>query len=417
MASLEEKIAGLLNNTDAISESDLVALEEAEVIKTKGGTTITDDGEGDEDPEKKDGDEGEDDTDVSKDPGATKKEKAVVEEGVLDEGSAPGQTKSLEIGGDEAGAGKTAKIKAKLGTKDSFGTLKNTASADKQDDAGDNSKIKAKLNTKDSAHKIADGVTGSTVNADNARNNVVTNEHMEALFNGETLSEEFKIKAATIFEAAVEQAAQSQVEDLVEQYNAELDVIREETETQLNEAVEEAVNEVTNSVDEFLNLVVENWMTDNRVALEGGVKIELMNSFVDGMKNLFKEHYIEVPNEKLNIVEEQASEITELSTIAEDLITENTALKAELSKALAGLVFESVTISMTDIQKGKFKTLAENVEFIDTEDYSAKLKTLKESYFPTGHKAVQEDNEATTIVENDGSINKYVNALSQNIKF
>jgi regulator of replication initiation timing len=140
-----------------------------------------------------------------------------------------------------------------------------------------------------------------------------------------------------------------------------------------------------------------------------------MNSFVDGLKNLFKEHYVEVPNKKLNIIDEQAKEIDALSEMAVDLNKENEALGAEVSKLKAKLVFESASDKMTDIQKEKFWTLAENVAFTDENDYSAKLKTIKESYFSTGRNVSNDDSK--TIVEAPKGMDQYVTAISQNVKF
>lgn len=441
--TLEEKIRAIMEakqeDAQLLSEESIEELEEGkETITTKGGTTITDEDDSDDDKEddhqepdaddeggESDNDEdnkddSDEDTEMSKDTG--KKDKVDVKEGNDPFGSLDSN------GGDSAAdAGKNAKLKAKLntGSKSAEGKLSMDAKASQQDDNGDNARLKAKQGNGDKTSGKLGGTpeAGDAENPDVARNTAGTelqkgakvNEHMAALFNGEELSEEFQSKAATIFEAAVESVAQERVDALTEEYAQQVVAIKEEMEQELNEAVEEVKGELVEQIDGFLNYVVEQWIEDNQVALESGMKVEMVNSFIDGLKNLFKEHYVEMPEEKLDVVAEQAQEIESLEADASKLAEENEQLYSELVSLKSALVFESVADSLTDVQKEKFSELVENVEFTTDEEYTSKLETLKENYFPNGQtiETKQEQQEQ----KSDDIMSSYVQAVTQNLKF
>lgn len=428
--TLEEKIKQLMEakseqSEELLSEESIEELDEAKVKMNKDGAVEVDSDsdkeddhqEPDEDDEGGESDNDEDneddsETDVANDTG--KKDKVAVKEAAT-----PGQGKDLIGGSEEGAASDNSHIKAGVSKKDAApGKLSADASADKQEDNGDNAKIKAKVGTGDKGGKVA-GSTGGAANADQARNAVDKNpvgvkEHMDALFNGEELSEEFQSKAATIFEAAVEQVAQDRIDALTEEYAQQVVALKEEMEVQLNEAVEEVRDELIENIDGFLNVVVEQWIEDNQVGLESGMKVELVNSFIDGMKNLFKEHYIEVPDEKLDIIEEQARDIEEFATGLSALEEQNKELQNELNSLKSALIFEDVSDTLTDVQVEKFKEIVENVEFTTVEEYQVKLETLKENYFPKGQTIVTEN---TTVDVTDETMSKYVKAVASNLKF
>lgn len=421
MPTLEDKIKAILEGhkkEDSVTEEELNEsiedLEEKEVIKTKSGTTITDDDDSDSssdddsDNRSDDSDEGGSD-DNEEDDGETdvSKENKVK----VNEGSDP-FGKLTNTDGSETGSSKTAKIKAGLGRKDGEkGSLKMSASADKQDDNGDNARIKAGAGKKDSGGKLSDGKTSvEGDNEANKKNNVDKNpvgvkEHIDAIMNGEELSEEFRTKVETIFEAAVEQAAEQRINELKEQFDEEL-----------TEAVEEVKAELVEQVDGFLNTIVEQWVEDNAVALESAMKVEVVNSFIDGLKDLFKEHYFDIPEDKLDIVEDQASQIEEMTMQLEDLVAVNEEIQDQLNNTKKKSIVEQVGSDLTKVEQEKFAELTEKVGFDSEEDFTDKVKTIKENYFPKakGGNTIPGSDEPTKPVE---QINSYVEAIAKNLKF
>jgi hypothetical protein len=429
MATLEEKIKQLMEakqEEELLSEESIEELEEKETITTKGGATITDD-DSDEDKEDdseesdEDQDESGDETEVSQDAGETKKNKIDVKEGTDPFG------KLDSNGGDSAGdAGKNAKLKSGQGRKDeptgAAGKLEGTPTTGKTDDNGDNARLKSGLGKKETNGKLTGPSAGGSENPESAKNNVDKNpvgvkEHMTALFDGEELSEEFQSKAATIFEAAVEQVAATRVEALQEEYALEIVRLQEEQQQQVAEAVETVRDDLVEQVDGFLNLVVEQWIEENQVALESGMKVELVNNFIDGLKTLFKENYVDIPEDKLDVIEEQSAEIAALAEGSEKLVEHVAELEAELASIKSALVFESVADELTDVQAEKFKGLVENVEFTTVEEYTEKLETLRESYFPQGRTAPVETISESVTTEDTPVMDFYVAAVAQNLKF
>lgn len=392
--SLEDKIKNLL-------------MEEGYQVDKKKSDEDSDD----QDDDKKDMDDSDED-----DVGSGKKDKVEVKEG-----SAPGQSKVITAAGsEEGGETKTSKLKAALSKKDSSGSLKDTASADKQDDNGDNAKLKAKLGNKDGKEAISgQPASGGSPNPDQNRNHVVTNpsgvkEHMDALFSGEELSEEFQSKAATIFEAAVAQATEARIEALEEEYAERVVAMKAELEESVNNTVDEIVGELVEEVDGYLDFVVGQWVAENEIALESSIKVELVDSFIDGLKNLFKEHNIDVPEEQIHVVEEQAKDIEALVARNAELEEANTALSEEVVTLTAVAIFEEVAEGLTKLQRDRFLGLAENVEFTTEEDYAKKLGTIKESYFPNGKDVIKEQKE---VVNEPEKMDDYVKAISNKIKF
>ena len=196
-------------------------------------------------------------------------------------------------------------------------------------------------------------------------------EDVDALINGEdNLTEEFKAKAATIFEAAIKSKV-----------GAEIDRLEEEYAKNLEEAKEAAKSELTEKVDSYLNYVVEEWMKENELAIEKGVKGEIAEDFITGLKQLFEDHYIDIPDEKYNVLEAQATEIDELKGKLNEATSKIVDLNKEVGEQTKASIFESVSDSLADSEKEKFKGLVESIDYEDADSYKSKLETIKESYF------------------------------------
>lgn len=334
-------------------------------------------------------------------------------------------------GSEEAGATKTGKLKSGLGKKDPApGKLEAPPQTGATDDAGKNAKLEVGKDKKESGGELPAGPTGKggdePTNAKSvagtelqkgSKKGVV--EHMDALFSGEDLTEEFKTKAQTIFEAAVEAAASDRLAALEEEYQQRID----EDAKIMSEAIESAVAKITenfeNDIDGFLSAVTENWVKENSVALEGAIKVEMVNSFIDGMKNLFKEHYFDIPEDKLDIVEEQAKEISELRAVLSDLNEEHMKLVSESADLRKTAIQEVVAEELTAVQKEKFTSLVENVEFTSEEEYIDKLVTIKESYFPNvskGSVIPKDDAPANLAEDTKKPVDSYVAALAEKIR-
>jgi hypothetical protein len=220
-------------------------------------------------------------------------------------------------------------------------------------------------------------------------------EDMQALFSDDqTISEDFKIKAATIFEARVfDRVAQIQEE------------IESEYAGMLAEAVEEIKAELTEKVDDYLNYVVEQWMEENEIAIESGLRSEITEDFIAGLRNLFAENYINVPEDKVELVDELASKVEELEVKLNEEIEANIQYKKQLTEAIKVQLVNEVCEGLTATQVEKIKTLAESVEFSTEEEFVEKLETIRENYFPSG---VKKANVAQLHeeVEDDGSEKK-----------
>ena len=205
---------------------------------------------------------------------------------------------------------------------------------------------------------------------------------VQALFEGEELSEEFQNKARTIFEAAI---------------NAKLAEVKESVQAQYEEQLVEEVaaikSELEERVDAYLEYVADEWMTDNEIAVESGLKSEMTDSFLNGMKSLFEEHYVSVPEDKYDVIESMVDKLDEMEGKLNEQIEKNVALNRRLAESSADVVFGEVTEGLAATQKEKLATLVENVEFESEADYREKLVTLKESYFPSNAGAQRDKSE------------------------
>ena len=236
-------------------------------------------------------------------------------------------------------------------------------------------------------------------------------EHIDALLSGEELSEEFRTKATTIFEAAVADGVKKQVAQLEEQYNE-----------MLNDAIISVQEELVDKIDGYLGTIVEEWVTENQLAIERGVKADLVEEFIDGLKKLFNDHYVDIPEEKADILDEQVEKLES----AESQLAEATQKVAELEEEVVELRklrnIEMVGEELTDSQFEKFLSLCENVDFESEESFVNKIKTIKESYFPSKtavNESVSINMDTPLLVDEKTSetINAYVKALSSPLTF
>ena len=230
--------------------------------------------------------------------------------------------------------------------------------------------------------------------------------------NDADLSEEFKDKAATIFETAVKTRIQEQTKILEAQYEEKLSA---ETET-----VKEAMVE---KVDSYLNYVVEEWMKENELAVERGIRTEIAEDFITGLKDLFKEHYIDVPEEKYNVLDDLTNQNKKLEEKLNEQISKNVDLTKEVSSSAKAKAIDEVASDLADTEKEKFEKMAENVEYDSADKFREKLETIKESYFPkskieeTASKYEVDSVAANAPIEiNTDAMAAYTAAITKNIK-
>ena len=195
-------------------------------------------------------------------------------------------------------------------------------------------------------------------------------EDIDAIFSGEELSEEFKTNVKAIFEAAVTTRVSEIETDLQEQFD-----------TKLNEQVDEIVSGIVDKVDEYLEYVVTEWTEEHKVGIEKNLKAEVAEDFMVGLKNLFVENYIDIPEDKVDLVDEMAKKLQDAETDLDKKITENADLVAELNAYKKEQAVHTVTEGLSEIQIAKLKSLAENIEFISEQDYKNKLTLTKKKYF------------------------------------
>jgi len=212
-------------------------------------------------------------------------------------------------------------------------------------------------------------------------------EDVNALFAGEELSEEFQDKARTIFETAIK----SKVEEVKEQ-------IQVQYQAQLVEEVAAVKTELTERVDSYLEYVAQEWLEENQLAIEHGLKTEMTESFLTGMKSLFEDHYVTIPEEKYDVIESMVDKLDEMESKLNEQIDKNVALNKRLAESTADVIFAEVAEGLAVTQKEKLASLAENVEFDSEETYREKLVTLKNSYFSESATSAQRD-AAETVVE------------------
>lgn len=241
---------------------------------------------------------------------------------------------------------------------------------------------------------------------------IVAKEDIEAMFVGEDLTEEFKDKASTLFEAAVNARV-----------SVEVTRLQEEFEEALTEELESFTDEITEKLDAYLDYAVENWMEENEVAIESTLRNEIMEEFMDGLRNLFAEHYVDVPESKIDIVEALAEKVDDLESTLDEVITENSEMKEIISDVAMNEIFDELSSDLVVSHQEKFRALAEGIEFDgDIETYEKKLRIIKETYF--NNDGVSSSNLEEETFEGDVSetrnvnpvVNRYVQALTRTVK-
>ena len=232
-------------------------------------------------------------------------------------------------------------------------------------------------------------------------------DDVNALLGGQELSEEFREKAKTIFEAALK----SKVTELREAMEAHY-------EAKLVEEVEGMKDELIERVDSYLEYVADEWLQENALQVERGLRTEMTESFLEGIRGLFEEHYVTIPDDKYDVVENMVEKLDEMESKLNEQIEKNITITKSLSEATAGGILSDVSEGLSTTQKEKLASLAEGVEFESEESYEEKLKTLKESYFKSAPKRSESEvlNEEAATPDVSGSMAAYMQALSQATK-
>lgn len=215
-------------------------------------------------------------------------------------------------------------------------------------------------------------------------------DDIDALVADEDLTEEFKNKAKTIFEAAVSSKVKSSIDEIEAKY-----------EESTREAIEEIKEDLTKKVDEYLGYVAESWVSENELAIERGLKSELTEGFINGLKNLFEEHYVEVPEEKFDVIEELASRNDKLDSDLSEEVANNITLSQEIEELKREKIIREASEGLADSEVEKLKTLAEDVDYEDEENFIEKVSTIKESYFKSDKAEAVSD--AESVANNEAS--------------
>ena len=259
-------------------------------------------------------------------------------------------------------------------------------------------------------------VEGDEVIAESDETEIDLSADVKALVSADAdLSEEFKEKAATIFETAVKTRIKEQTKILESQYE---DKLSKETDT-----VKEAMVE---KVDSYLNYVVEEWMKENELAVERGIRTEIAEDFITGLKSLFKEHYIDVPEEKYNVLDDLTNQTKELESKLNEQIEKNVELTKKVSQFDRASSIAEVSTDLAETEKEKFASMAENVEYDGAEKFKEKLETIKESYFPKTKSEITEVSSVDSVAANvpsdftngrSDAMAAYTAAISKDIKY
>ena len=244
-------------------------------------------------------------------------------------------------------------------------------------------------------------------------------EHVEAMFAGEDLSEEFKERAHALFEAAVNERVNEAVEDLENQFN---EVLSEQIE-QLEEQSKQEIQSLVEKLDEYLDFVVEGWLQENQIALEHSLRTEITEEFIEGMRNLFTENYINVPEDKFDVVEQLAARVEQLESKLNEAVNENISLNNSIAEMTCQEAIEEISEGLTVIQADKLRKLSEGIEFDSIDNFKRKVSIIKENYFPAqgatskpSSQYLEESFEGE--VEKPvagGTMSKYVTAISKSI--
>lgn len=259
-----------------------------------------------------------------------------------------------------------------------------------------------KADLKKSVHPTADKIKTPTPGQgavkeeadaeDDAEEIVEIDESIESIFEGMDLSEEFKNKVTLVFEAAVNEAATKKADAVIAE-------VTESLEEEMQESMDSAIEKIVENLDSYLDYVVEEWMKENEVAIETGIKVEMAESLMAGLKSLFEEHNIEIDEETIDVVAGLEEEVEDLKKTANEVITENVSLAKQISALKAEKAFEEMTEDLTITQRERLKVLSEKLDFENIEEYSSDLQTLKESFFSKKKTVTEEVAEEEIITE------------------
>lgn len=308
-----------------------------------------------------------------------------LQEKVVTGGGATGQSIGPEPTNKKAQAPGNSKSQGDLASKKLEGDMEET-------DPANNSKPTGDMSAKNKA-------------------SVAMKEDIDAMFNGEELSEDFKAKATVVFEAAVNARIEEAKAELVEQYDQSFE-----------QAKDEIQQEIAEKLDEYLDYIAEQWMEQNEVAVESSLRTEITEEFLTGFKTLCEEHNISLPEDKIDVVEELALRVEELEEKLNQTINENIELKKVTVEVEKEEIFQDVAEGLAQTQIEKLATLAEGVTFGDAETYKKKLQIVKENYFPVETKVSQGVSEVEDLNEEvqkprvTGEMNRYMTAISRTVK-
>jgi len=251
--------------------------------------------------------------------------------------------------------------------------------------------------------KDADGnvIEHEEVVAESEEEEIDVEQDIQALLEGEELSEEFQNKARTIFEAAIK----SKLSEIKEQ-------IKVSYEEKLVEEVSSIKEELSTRVDSYLEYVADEWVQENKIAIEHGLKSEMTESFLNGMRGLFEEHYVTIPEEKYDVIESMVDKLDEMEEKLNEQINKNVALNKRLSESTADVIFADVTEGLAQTQRDKLANLIENVEFESEASYREKISTLRKSYFPD-NAGVQRDNSENLSEGNQAEVSASVSSTME----
>ena len=242
---------------------------------------------------------------------------------------------------------------------------------DSKEEGYDKMKKESSHDSEEKKDEKKEGYHSKKEEKDEKEKEIDVKEHVDALVAGDdSLSEEFKQKAATVFEAAIKSKVKEIAEEIEADYNKKFE-----------EETSKAKDELVEKVDSYLSYVVEEWMKENELALERGIKGEIAEDFISGLKKLFEDHYIDVPDEKYNVLEDQASKIEELNKKLNESLAKNVELSKENGKYVRQSIIDEASKELAETQKEKFNKLAEEIDYKNEEDFRTKVSTIKESYF------------------------------------
>ena len=279
-------------------------------------------------------------------------------------------------------------VNAKASAADSMKSVKEETEEDEYEEEEEDEnpkKKKVKKNMKEESEDEYEDEDGEVEDEEEEEDGFDVEEDVQALLAGEELSEEFQEKARTIFEAAI----RSKIVDIKEE-------LQYSYEKALVEQIETIKEGLADRLDAYLEYVADEWINENALVIEQGLKTEMTESFLQGMKNLFEDHYVSIPEEKYDVVESMVDKLDEMEGKLNEQIERNVALNRRLAESVADVIFADISEGLALSQKDKLASLAVNVEFDSEENYREKLVTLRESYFPHNAGAQRDDSETLT---------------------